>query len=92
MPAIKRKRISKLGGSKVIPLPLDWARAFDLESGDFVEAFYDSIVVLIPPNLEIDIHHIIYELQLLKRFKGNYAQLAQNFLNTKQEENCLEPN
>ena len=70
MPGLCERRISKVGGSKVIPLPLDWIRALNLDHGDTVQAFYDGILIIAPPALKFDIDHIIYELKLLARFRG----------------------
>jgi antitoxin component of MazEF toxin-antitoxin module len=70
MPGLCERRISQVGGSKVIPLPLDWIRALNLDHGYTVQAVYDSILIIAPPTLKFDIDHIIYELKLLASFKG----------------------
>ena len=69
MPALCTRRISQVGGSKVVPLPLDWLRALGLDSGNTIEVFYDSILILAPSSIPLDLNHVLYELQLLERFR-----------------------
>lgn len=48
-----RKTSTKSGHE--ISLPPDWVRYHKLDEGeDKVELLYDSIIVLVPPNMEVD--------------------------------------
>lgn len=69
MPALCKRRISQIGGSKVIPLPLDWTRAFNLDRGDTVDAYYDSILIITPHKLQFDTDQILRELRLLAKYR-----------------------
>jgi antitoxin component of MazEF toxin-antitoxin module len=67
MPAICERRILAVGGSKAVAIPSDWLAAFELRLGDIVEVIHDSIVLVKPQEMLIDLDFLCKELAFLRK-------------------------
>ena len=65
MPAKIERKVLKLGDSKVIAIPPDWARMFRIEKGDDIDVIYNAIVILKPPHLQLDLEFLKKELEII---------------------------
>lgn len=65
MPAKIERKVLKSGDSKVTALPPHWLRMFGIEIGDSVEILYNSIVIIKPPNLQLDSDFLKKEFALM---------------------------
>jgi antitoxin component of MazEF toxin-antitoxin module len=65
MPAVSKRKVLKVGGSRTVALPPQWLDAFNLTIGNEVEVVYDSIVLIRPAGMKLD--HILLkkEIELL---------------------------
>ena len=54
-----------VGGSRVVALPPDWLAALGLDLGDAVDVIYDSIVLVKPQSMRLDLEFLVKELALL---------------------------
>ena len=70
MPAKTCRKILKSGTSKVIALPPDWLKAFNLKTGDDVEVLYNFIVLVKPKNVEVDFKFLKKELEILEQLEN----------------------
>jgi len=73
MPAKNTRRILKSGSTKTVALPPDWLRALKLGLGDPVDVFYDSIVLVVPKDSEIDVDYVTKELSILMARRDNQS-------------------
>ena len=65
MPARIKRKILRNGDSKTVALPPDWLRMFNLDSGDDVDMFYSSIVIIKAKDFRIDSDLVRKELDLI---------------------------
>jgi antitoxin component of MazEF toxin-antitoxin module len=65
MPARSERRVLKCGTSKTVALPPDWLRAFGLEVGDVIDVLYDSVLLIKPKHLELDLDLFVKEFATL---------------------------
>jgi bifunctional DNA-binding transcriptional regulator/antitoxin component of YhaV-PrlF toxin-antitoxin module len=75
MPAKIDRKIIKSGDSQ---LPPNWVRAFNLKQGDVIELLYDSVVLIKPKDLKLD-------LEFLKKEFGILEKLAKEGLKRRNE-------
>jgi antitoxin component of MazEF toxin-antitoxin module len=75
MPALARRHIVAVGGSKAIPLPPDWLVALGLDLGDAVEVVYDSVVVVIPLGMHLDREFLVKEFAMLSSREASRRRL-----------------
>lgn len=65
MPAKMVRKILQSGGSKVTALPPNWLRAFGIKVGDDVEVIYNSIVLIKPQGVKLDLEFLVKELKII---------------------------
>lgn len=65
MPMKTHRKILQSGGSRVVTLPPDWLRIYNLDVGDTVEIIYGSIVIIKPKDMKLDLDFIMKELKLI---------------------------
>lgn len=66
MPAKSSRKIVRIGSSSFITLPIDWVRGMGLKEGDEVEILYDSIILILPKKIALDMSFIIRELDVME--------------------------
>jgi antitoxin component of MazEF toxin-antitoxin module len=65
MPALCKRRVLAVGGSKAVAMPPNWLCALGLDLGDTVELLYDSVVLIKPQDMRVDPELLVKELALL---------------------------
>jgi antitoxin component of MazEF toxin-antitoxin module len=65
LPAKIERKILKNGDSMTAALPPDWLRMFNLNTGDAVTVFYNSIVIVKPKNFKLDSEFLKKEFDLI---------------------------
>lgn len=64
------RKVRKSGDSKVTALPPDWLRMFNIEVGDSVTIFYNSIVFIKPKGFKLDSDFLKKEFALIMQLEG----------------------
>jgi len=67
MPARSLRHVIRCGTSKGLTLPPDWLRAFELVVGDAVDVLYDSVLLVKPRALELDLDLLTKEFATLAK-------------------------
>jgi len=65
MPAKIQRKILRSGDSKTAALPPDWLRIFNLDVGDDIDIFYNSIVIVKPKDFKLDPDFLKKEFALI---------------------------
>lgn len=65
LPAKIERKILKSGDSKAAALPPDWLRMFNLDVGDNIDIFYNSIVIVKPQGFKLDPDFLKKEFSLI---------------------------
>jgi antitoxin component of MazEF toxin-antitoxin module len=65
MPAKIQRKILRSGDSKAAALPPDWLRMFNLNVGDDIDVFYNSIVIVKPKDFKLDSNFLEKEFALI---------------------------
>jgi len=65
MPAVSKRKVLKVGGSRTVALPPQWLNAFNLNIGNEVELVYNSIVLIKPAGMKLDHTLLRKEIELL---------------------------
>jgi len=50
MPSEKKRKMIMLDRQPMISLPLEWVKFWKMKKGDIIPIFYDSVLIVIPPN------------------------------------------
>jgi len=69
MPAKITRKVLRSGDSKVTALPPDWVRMFRINSGDSLEVLYNTIVIIKPPNLQLNPDFLKEEFALIMQIE-----------------------
>ena len=78
LPATSTRHVLMSGTSKCIALPPDWLRAFGLEVGDVVDVLYDSLLLVKPRNLRLDLDFLVKEFRILAENNQNIEAWSSN--------------
>ena len=70
MPARNERTITKFGGSSAVMLPPAWMRMFRLKTGDKIDVFYNSIVIIKPKGFQIDVNFLKKEFALIMELES----------------------
>jgi antitoxin component of MazEF toxin-antitoxin module len=65
MPARIERKVLQTGSSKCAVLPPDWLRMFNLKTGDKIDIFYNSIVIIRPKDFKLDADFLQKEFALI---------------------------
>jgi len=65
MPAKIERKILRSGSSKVVALPPDWLRAFNINVGDKIELLYGLVVIVKPKGFKFNLDLLRRELDLI---------------------------
>jgi len=74
MPAKIERKILRSGDSKVMALPPDWLRAFNINVGDDIIMIYNTIVIVKPKGFKLDPAFLRKEFALIIQLEN----LAEN--------------
>ena len=74
MPSKIYRKVLQSGSSKCAALPPDWLRIFNLDAGATVEMVYDSVIIIKPTDLKLDIEFLKKELELIMKLEGQTEQ------------------
>jgi len=69
MPAKIERKVLQSGASKCTALPPDWLRMFNLKTGDKIDLFYNSIVIIRPKGFKFDSDFLKKEFNLILRLE-----------------------
>jgi antitoxin component of MazEF toxin-antitoxin module len=76
MPLRLERKILDVGGSKSVAIPPGWLAAYNLTSGDKVDVLVDSVVIVKPKGLHLDLELVAKELRpMIEREKGRWATI-----------------
>jgi hypothetical protein len=67
MPARFSRKVLRTGSSRCAALPPWWLDVYGLGSGDFIEVYCDSVILIKPPLLKIDVSLLKHELDIWLR-------------------------
>jgi antitoxin component of MazEF toxin-antitoxin module len=70
MPAVSKRKVLKVGGSKTVALPPQWLNAFKLDIGNEVELIYNSVVLIKPAGIKLDNSLLKEEIKLLTKLEA----------------------
>lgn len=74
MPAKMERKVRQSGDSKVTALPPDWLRMFNIDVGDSVTIFYNSIVFIKPKGFKLDAEFLKKEFALIMELEGESCE------------------
>ena len=66
MPLKLERKIIEVGGSLSVTIPPGWFSAYNLTPGDKVDVLVNSVVIVKPKSLSMDVDLVARELQLFK--------------------------
>ena len=88
MPAKTERKILQSGDSKVMALPPDWLRAFNLKIGDVIEILYDSVILIRPKGLKLDADFLNKELGIMINLEKDMPR-TRDFVKLRKQGNSL---
>jgi len=65
LPAKIERKVLKTGDSKVMAIPPDWARMFNIKVGDKIVCLYDTILIYKPPGMKLDSDFLKQEFAMI---------------------------
>lgn len=71
MPAKIVRKVRQSGDSKVMAVPPDWARMFNVKVGDSITCLYDTIIIYKPPGLKLDPEFLKKEFAMILELEQN---------------------
>ena len=77
MPSRSRRKIIKVGGSRVTALPPGWLRMHQLDAGDSVEVIHNGFVIIMPKNSVTNLDLVKRELALISKLISHTSSLEE---------------
>ena len=69
-----QRKILRSGDSKVVALPPNWCRFFNLSVGDTVEVYYGSVIFIVCKDTKLCEDLLIKELKLIRNMETEGGQ------------------